>query len=45
MIEQIQNLKHAGKDSFNLRGKSLTHYNNKEPRHRPLNLLNILSVS
>ena len=45
MIEQIENFKHTGNDSFNLCIKSLTHYNNKEPRHHLLNLLNILSVS
>ena len=32
------NFKYAGKDSFNLRVKSLTHYKNKEPRHRLKNL-------
>ena len=31
MIEQIQNFKYAGKDSFNLRVKSLTHYKIKSP--------------
>ena len=45
MVGQKEHFKHAGKDSFNLRVKSLTHYKNKEPRHRLLNLLNILSVS
>ena len=45
MVEQIQNFKYAGKDSFNLRVKSLTHYKNKGPRYRLLNLLNIFSVS
>ena len=45
MVEQIQNFKYAGKDSFKLRVKSLTHYKNKEPRYRLLNLLNTLSVS
>ena len=44
MLEQIQNFKYAGKDSFNLRVKILTN-KNKEPRHRLSNLLNILSVT
>ena len=45
MVEQIQNCKYAGNDSFNLRVKTLTYYENKEPRHRLYNLLYILSVS
>ena len=45
MVGQKEHFKHAGKDSFKLRVKSLTHYKNKEPRHRLLNLFNILSIS
>ena len=45
MVEQIQNCKYAGKDRFNLQVKTLTHYKNKEPRHRLYNLRYILSIS
>ena len=45
IVEQMQNFKYAGKDSFNLQVKTLTHYKIKEPRHRLYNLLYILSVS